>query len=188
MTLSSWLRDYLYIPLGGNRDGEPMRARNVMITMGLGGLWHGASLNFVLWGLIHGTALVVEHLFERSSLSLGRVVGGRPAAVLGWLLTFHFVCLAWVFFRAPSLEVTQVYLSTLAFGDTGWGTTMTPLVAAMLVIGALTQMVPDRWFAGLEFWYDRTSLGFKVALPFGLIFAIAVAAPGGVPPFIYFQF
>jgi alginate O-acetyltransferase complex protein AlgI len=188
MTLSSWLRDYLYIPLGGNRDGELMRARNIMITMGLGGLWHGASLNFVLWGLMHGTALVVERMFERSSLSLGRVLGGRLAAVLAWLLTFHFVCLTWVFFRSPSSEATQAYLSTLAFGNTGWGTTMTPLVATMLAIGALTQMVPDRWFTGLELWYDRASLVFKVALPFVLIFLIAIAAPGGVPPFIYFQF
>jgi D-alanyl-lipoteichoic acid acyltransferase DltB (MBOAT superfamily) len=188
MTLSSWLRDYLYIPLGGNRDGELMRARNIMITMGLGGLWHGASLNFVIWGLMHGTALVVERMFERSALSLGRVPGGRLAAALAWLITFHFVCLTWVFFRSPSLEATQAYLSTLAFGDTGWGTTMTPLVAAMLVIGALTQTVPDRWFAGLELWYDRASLLFKVALPFALIFLIAIAAPGGVPPFIYFQF
>jgi alginate O-acetyltransferase complex protein AlgI len=188
MTLSSWLRDYLYIPLGGNRDGELMRARNIMITMGLGGLWHGASLNFVLWGLMHGAALVVERMFARSALSLSRVLGGRLAAVLAWLLTFHFVCLTWVFFRSPSSEATQAYLSTLAFGDTGWGTTMTPLVAAMLVIGVLTQVVPDRWFIGLEFWYDRTSLVFKVALPFVLIFLMAIAAPGGVPPFIYFQF
>jgi alginate O-acetyltransferase complex protein AlgI len=188
MTLSSWLRDYLYIPLGGNRDGELRRARNIMITMGLGGLWHGASLNFVLWGLMHGAALVVERVFERSSVSLSRMLGGRLAAVLAWLVTFHFVCLTWVFFRSPSLEATQAYLSTLACGDTGWGTTMTPLVAAMLVIGAATQMVPDRWFGGLELWYDRASLVFKVALPFVVIFLIAIAAPGGVPPFIYFQF
>jgi alginate O-acetyltransferase complex protein AlgI len=188
MTLSSWLRDYLYIPLGGNRDGELMRARNVMITMGLGGLWHGASLNFVLWGLTHGAALVVERLFERSGISPGRVLGGRLAAALAWFLTLHFVCFAWVFFRSPSLEVTQAYFSTLAWGDTGWGTTMTPLVAAMLAIGVVTQIVPDRWFESFEAWYDRASLPLKVALPFLLIFVIAIAAPGGVPPFIYFQF
>jgi len=188
MTLSSWLRDYLYIPLGGNRDGELMRARNVMITMGLGGLWHGASFNFVLWGLMHGTALVVERMFERSSLSLSRVLGRRLAGGLAWLITFHFVCFTWVFFRSPSLEATQAYFSTLAWGDTGWGTTVTPLVAAMLAIGAVTQMIPDRWFEGFESWYDRASLVLKVALPFLLIFLIAIAAPGGVPPFIYFQF
>jgi hypothetical protein len=127
-------------------------------------------------------------LLERSPLSLARVLGGRAAAVVAWLVTFHFVCVTWVFFRSPSFEATQDYFATLAFGDTGWSTTMTPLVAAMLAIGALTQIVPDRWFEGFEAYYDRASLAFKVALPFLMIFLIAVAAPGGVPPFIYFQF
>jgi alginate O-acetyltransferase complex protein AlgI len=180
MTLSSWLRDYLYIPLGGNRHGELARYRNIMITMGLGGLWHGASVNFVVWGLLHGGALVAEQMWERAGLALPKGVA--------WLLTFHFVCLAWVLFRSPSLEATQAYFSTLAFADATWSTTMTPLVAAMLVIGALTQLVPSRWLDDLEAYYDGASLAFKVALPFLLIFAIAVAAPGGVPPFIYFQF
>ena len=109
-------------------------------------------------------------------------------AALAWFVTFHFVCLTWIFFRSPSLEATQTYFATLAWGDTGWSTTMTPLVAAMLVIGAATQMVPNRWFEALEAWYDRASLPFQVALTFAVIFLIAVAAPGGVPPFIYFQF
>jgi D-alanyl-lipoteichoic acid acyltransferase DltB (MBOAT superfamily) len=188
MTLSSWLRDYLYIPLGGNRGGELVRCRNIMITMGLGGLWHGASSNFVVWGLLHGAALVVERLFERSSISLSRFPGGRLSAVLAWLITFHFVCVTWVFFRSPSLEAAQAYFSALARGDTGWGTTITPLVAAMLAVGAATQIMPGRWFEGFEAYYDRASLAYKVALPLLLIFLIAIAAPGGVPPFIYFQF
>jgi alginate O-acetyltransferase complex protein AlgI len=188
MTLSSWLRDYLYIPLGGNRGGELARARNIMVTMGLGGLWHGASFNFVIWGLLHGAALVVERMFERASISLPGFAGGRLAAACAWFITFHFVCVTWVFFRSPTLEATQAYFATLAWGDTGWGTTMTPLVAAMLAVGAATQIVPNRWCEDFETYYDRTSLAFKVALPFLLIFLIAIAAPGGVPPFIYFQF
>ncbi len=187
ITLSSWLRDYLYIPLGGNRHGELKRARNIMITMGLGGLWHGASINFVIWGLLHGAALVVERVFAKARITWP---ARAPAlsAVLAWLITFHFVSATWVFFRSPSLEATQAYFATLAAGDTGWRTTMTPLVATMLAIGMLTQLVPSRWFDALETSYDDASLVFKVALPFAIIFAIAVAAPGGVPPFIYFQF
>jgi alginate O-acetyltransferase complex protein AlgI len=127
-------------------------------------------------------------VFERSSLSLSRFAGGRLSAVLAWLITFHFVCVTWVFFRSPSLEAAQAYFSALARGDTGWGTTITPLVAAMLAVGAATQIMPDRWFVGFEAYYDRASLAYKVALPFLLIFLIAIAAPGGVPPFIYFQF
>src|SRR6202521_2203715 len=96
MTLSSWLRDYLYIPLGGNRGGELARYRNIMITMGLGGLWHGGSANFVVWGLMHGAALVVGRVLERSSAFAG-LRGGRLSAVLAWLVTFHFVCVTWVF-------------------------------------------------------------------------------------------
>ena len=87
MTLSSWLRDYLYIPLGGNRGGELVRCRNIMITMGLGGLWHGASSNFVVWGLLHGTALVVERRV-RAELALALAFRGR-AAVGGARLAHH---------------------------------------------------------------------------------------------------
>jgi alginate O-acetyltransferase complex protein AlgI len=188
MTLSSWLRDYLYIPLGGNREGELKRYRNIMITMGLGGLWHGASLNFVLWGLLHGAALVVERICERVSLPKLGDRAPRLSGALGWLLTFHFVCITWVFFRAPSLEATQAYFATLFAGDTGWSTAMSPLVAVMLLLGAATQLIPNRWFEGFEAYYDRASIVLKVALPFLVIYLIAIAAPGGVPPFIYFQF
>jgi hypothetical protein len=93
-----------------------------------------------------------------------------------------------VFFRSPSLEAAEAYFATLFAGERTWSTTMTPLVACMLAVGALTQLIPDRWFAALEAYYDRASLAFQVVLPFGVIFLIAIAAPGGVPPFIYFQF
>src|SRR5262245_47446679 len=183
ITLSSWLRDYLYIPLGGSHGSRWFTYRNIMITMGLGGLWHGASMNFVIWGLLHGLALVVERMLGVTGEGKRRV----PAA-LAWFITFHFVCITWVFFRAPSLEAAVSYFRTLLFGDATFTTTMTPLVAIVLVLGALTQIVPDHWFEGLEAWYDRASIPLKVAVPFVVIFAVAVAAPGGVPPFIYFQF
>jgi alginate O-acetyltransferase complex protein AlgI len=184
MTLSFWLRDYLYIPLGGNRGGALFTYRNILITMTLGGLWHGASLSFIIWGLLHGLALVVERMLGVTGPGGHRLV---PAAI-SWLVTFHFVCLTWVFFRAPSLDGALAYLSTLVAGDAIWSTTVTPLVLLMLAFGALTQIIPDAWFERLEVRYDRASIAVKVALPFALIFLVAVAAPGGVPPFIYFQF
>jgi alginate O-acetyltransferase complex protein AlgI len=184
MTLSFWLRDYLYIPLGGNRGGALFTYRNILITMTLGGLWHGASLSFIIWGLLHGAALVVERMLGVTGPGGHRLV---PAAI-SWLVTFHFVCLTWVFFRAPSLEGALTYLSTLVSGDAVWSTTVTPLVALMLIFGALTQIIPNDWFERLEVRYDRASIAVKVALPFVVIFLVAVAAPGGVPPFIYFQF
>jgi alginate O-acetyltransferase complex protein AlgI len=185
ITLSTWLRDYLYIPLGGSRDGTWLTYRNITITMLLGGLWHGASWNFVIWGGLHGAALLVERMLGVTGEGEGR---RRVPAFVAWLVTFHFVCLTWVFFRSSSFDGAIAYLDTLLFGEAIFTTTVTPLVASMLVIGALTQIIPDRWYEGLERYYDRASIAVKVALPFAVIFLISIAAPGGVPPFIYFQF
>jgi hypothetical protein len=93
-----------------------------------------------------------------------------------------------VFFRAPSLDGATAYLSTLFSGAEVSSTTVTPLVALMLAFGALTQIIPNAWFDRIEVRYDRASIAVKVAIPFVVIFLVAVAAPGGVPPFIYFQF
>jgi alginate O-acetyltransferase complex protein AlgI len=185
ITLSYWLRDYLYIPLGGNRGGTLLTYRNILLTMGLGGFWHGANLTFVIWGLLHGAALVVERML---GITGEKGPGRRVPAWLTWFVTLHFVCVTWVFFRSPTLEVAQTYLSTLVSGERIFTTTVTPLVAAMLVLGALTQIIPNDWFDRLEAYYDRASIAVKVTIPFVVIFVVAVAAPGGVPPFIYFQF
>jgi alginate O-acetyltransferase complex protein AlgI len=184
MTLSFWLRDYLYIPLGGNRHGRWRTYLNILITMGLGGLWHGANVTYVIWGFMHGGALVLERMLGITGEGGHR----RVPAVISWFITFHFVCLTWVFFRAPSLDGAWAYLTTLVSGDAIWSTTATPLVACMLLFGALTQIIPNDWFERLEVRYDRASLAVKVALPFAVIFLVCVASPSGVPPFIYFQF
>ena len=96
MTLSRFLRDFLYIPLGGNRGGTLKTARNLMITMVLGGLWHGAAWGFVLWGALHGTCLVIEHALR------GR--GLHAPAVVRWLIVFNVVVFGWILFRSGSLE------------------------------------------------------------------------------------
>jgi alginate O-acetyltransferase complex protein AlgI len=182
ITLSSWLRDYLYIPLGGNRKGRVRTYVNLMATMLLGGLWHGADWHFVLWGALHGIALAVERLFG---------VGDGPRRVpawLCWLITFHFVCVTWVFFRADSLQSALEYLGNMLGAGHVTSTTMTGWVALMLVIGAVTQFWPHHWFDSAAAAYDRASLPVKIAIPIVVIFIVAVAAPGGIPPFIYFQF
>jgi D-alanyl-lipoteichoic acid acyltransferase DltB (MBOAT superfamily) len=186
ITLSSWLRDYVYVRLGGSRQGQLATWRNIMITMGLGGLWHGASVNFIVWGLLHGSALVLE---RAAGITGGGADCGRGAlrGVAGWLVTFHFVCFTWVFFRSPTIESSLVYVRAL-FSGVSFGTTITPLVAAMLVCGGVTQIVPRSMSAGLETWYDSSPLAVKVAVPAVVIFLICVASPNGVPPFIYFQF
>jgi len=109
-TLSFWLRDYLYIPLGGNRSGAAKQWRNIMITMILGGLWHGAHWTFVLWGLIHGLGLSAVHLFKRL-----RIMPPLPRWI-AVLITFHFVAVAWVFFRASDIKQAMQILSAPFIG------------------------------------------------------------------------
>ena len=103
MTLSRFLRDYLYIPLGGNRNGDISRYRNLFLTMLLGGLWHGASWLFVVWGALHGLYLIIAHLWGQAGLSLQRFVGKTAAPFAGWAITMLAVIIAWVFFRATTI-------------------------------------------------------------------------------------
>ncbi|MEY4548877.1 MAG: hypothetical protein RL685_5072 [Pseudomonadota bacterium] len=114
ISLSHWLRDYLYIPLGGNRLGTRRTYINLMLTMLLGGLWHGASWTFVIWGALHGLYLSA-HKWYVSRQAKHRAIGGSPLLrnVGGALLTFHLVCLAWIFFRAPSLAAAWEYLGAM---------------------------------------------------------------------------
>jgi D-alanyl-lipoteichoic acid acyltransferase DltB (MBOAT superfamily) len=178
MTLSRFLRDFLYIPLGGNRGGKWRTVRNLMITMVLGGLWHGAAWGFVLWGAIHGAALTVEHLFR------GRV---RMPAWLGWLIVFHIVVLAWIPFRAPDLDLAGSFVSRLvAWGPaTLWSA---PVVLVTFLVIAL-QLAPARPMDALRVRFERlhpAALGASMATV--IVFVAATVSSQGVPPFIYFSF
>ena len=116
MTLSRFLRDYLYIPLGGNRRGPVRRYVNLMITMLLGGLWHGANWTFVAWGLLHGAALIVAHAGAglRARWPAAVLPSGRLGRLAGWALTMAVVVVAWVVFRAPSFTVAWHVLGGMA--------------------------------------------------------------------------
>jgi alginate O-acetyltransferase complex protein AlgI len=107
ITLSHWLRDYLYIPLGGNRHGEAKRISNLLITMVLGGLWHGANVTFLVWGFMHGFALAISHVLKRPKQPLSIAMPEWLAV----LLTFHFVSIAWIFFRAPDIGTASKVLA-----------------------------------------------------------------------------
>ncbi|MED5393215.1 MAG: MBOAT family O-acyltransferase [Actinomycetota bacterium] len=183
ISLSSWLRDYLYIGLGGNRRGRGRTARNILMTMLLGGLWHGAGWTFVLWGAIHGIGLVVER-------AIPGLVGGKPTPVRRMartLVTFHLVCAGWVFFRA-----VDVSRAIEVFAGLGGSWTSAPTiglgVVLLLLVGATTQFVP----AGMaDAWWDRAA---RLPVPLqaiGVIVAILVfdlLGPDGVKPFLYFAF
>ena len=181
MTLSRWLRDYLYIPLGGNRKGRLKTYRNVMITMLLGGLWHGASWTFVLWGGIHGAGLSAERWIRE------RYGGLRVPAWLAWLVTFNLVCVAWVFFRAPDLATAFHVLGGLGLSGPSPLVTL-PLV--LLVVAAVAiQLLPPDWWRDAEAWLVARPVAVQ-GLAVGALIVASDAAVGqqGVAPFIYFQF
>ena len=186
MSLSSWLRDYLYIPLGGSKFGKLATYRNIMIIIALGGLWHGASWAFLIWGCLHGAALVIERMLGITG-DHGADKRGALATSLGWLVRIQFVCLAWVFFRAPTTDACLGYFATM-FGGRSWSTSVTPFVAFTFALGALSHILPPRMFVTLEKRYDTAPLLVKVLVPFVVIYLISVAAPAGIAPFIYFQF
>ena len=137
MSLSTFLRDYLYIPLGGNRQGPFHRYRNLMLTMLIGGLWHGASWNFVVWGGCHGLFLVINHWWSGRSAVLR--IGWMPesaASLLGGALTFVAVVLAWVLFRATSLANATVILAAM------FGLACEPIAFSEVINGHLLVLSP----------------------------------------------
>jgi alginate O-acetyltransferase complex protein AlgI len=179
MTLSRYLRDFIYIPLGGNREGQAKTVRNLLITMLLGGLWHGAAWGFVLWGALHGAALSLEHLRRGSARAL-------PPAV-AWVVTFLFVTLAWIPFRAPNLDTAWAFGRRLV--TPGAATVLTPGIAAAVVGVLALQLAPERPLDALRerlVALPPAVLGASLAVAVALV---AAAVPGNaVPPFIYFQF
>ena len=186
MTLSSWLRDYLYIPLGGNRGGALATARNLMLTMLLGGLWHGANWTFLIWGAMHGAALVADHAWRRSA-AFAKYGAGPIARVLDWTLTFHFVCFAWLFFRAPSLDAATQYLAGI-WSDNGAASTAPQIVWPLIACGAVTQSLPADFRATAGAWLDERGAATQTAVAFACLYVVIAMAPSASAPFIYFQF
>jgi D-alanyl-lipoteichoic acid acyltransferase DltB (MBOAT superfamily) len=179
MTLSRFLRDFLYIPLGGNRKGRWKTYRNLMITMVLGGLWHGAAWTFVLWGALHGAGLCTEHaLGDRWS---------RLPAWLRWLVTFHLICFGWILFRSQGLGLVGDFLSRLF--TPGSATLWTaPVVAAIAVVIGF-QLLPPRPLDRLRVTIERANPGtLGIGLAVLILFVAATVPSQGVPPFIYFRF
>jgi alginate O-acetyltransferase complex protein AlgI len=188
MSLSSWLRDYLYISLGGNRGGRIFTYRNLMLTMVLGGLWHGASWNFVLWGFMHGLALIVHKFWKKTGIDLGAHPVARPVA---WLLTLGWVFAAWVPFRAVNFNDTLTTLKALvgipAAGAgtlVGQGAAVLWLMIALLLLAHwlthATRLVSERW---------RLVGAHTYAFCYGIAWALVLTLKStDYAPFIYFQF
>ena len=178
MTLSRWLRDYLYISLGGNRGGMFNTYRNLLLTMTLGGLWHGAAWTFVLWGIWHGMALAVERYFKDVSAL-------RPGRIIGWAMTFGVVLIGWVLFRSGDLQTTETVLHRMA--------TLAPGIDwyPPLAIGALACLVIEHaaWNTRLRRAMRLPALAwYSPIATTTMLWALLLYAPRGFRPFVYFQF
>jgi alginate O-acetyltransferase complex protein AlgI len=182
ISLSTWLRDYLYIPLGGNRNGERQTYRNLLLTMLLGGLWHGANWTFVIWGGIHGGALAIERKLTR-----GREAGIALPKWIKRILIFHLVCLAWIFFRAQSLGAAWAMLK----GITVWSWRPEfPSAFVFLALFSIPLFLLDIWLekSGDEYLFGSASVQTRVAFGMACTVVIALLGANQANAFIYFQF
>ncbi len=186
MTLSRWLRDYLYIPLGGNRSGSVRTAANLFLTMLLGGLWHGAGWNFVLWGGLHGILLALHRPFRTRT---------SPEAPVGWkdtgriLLCFNAVAFLWIFFRASTFTDAMTVIHSIAARPWHVGIPVWPALAvALAAILHLAERALRLRFDRLRASFDNVPGAAAEGLAFGAVLALVVALSGAGGEFIYFQF
>lgn len=194
ISLSTWLRDYLYIPLGGNRKGQIRTYVNLLVTMLLGGLWHGAAVRFILWGAIHGVALALHKLYMQIFDALGwrRKKPFKIQRFLGQIITFHLVCFAWIFFRADSMEtalsvITQisdhfapeVFLQFLV----GYKN-----VLLLLLLGYLLHFTSKKQELRFRSWLTDLPFIGQVCLFIVTVFLLIQIRSADAQPFIYFNF
>jgi D-alanyl-lipoteichoic acid acyltransferase DltB (MBOAT superfamily) len=189
LTLSNWVRDYIYFPLGGARTDKEWKVyRNIIVTMLIIGIWHGASWNFVVYGLLHGTAVCVARVRRKHH-------GRRPddplptvwAFVWRWMLTFHFVVLARILFRAEDLGTSWTLLTgivdtTLAlprFSPTTW---------SILMVGYAAHFMPEEWSPASEAWFQRQRPWVWVVAAAGVAAAALRLSTGDALSFVYYQF
>ncbi|WP_375306544.1 MBOAT family O-acyltransferase [Bradyrhizobium sp. A11] len=181
ISLSTWLRDYLYIPLGGNRHGAAITNRNLMLTMALGGLWHGASWTFVLWGLLHGAALALWRMVPG-----GDAPSSKAARAAGWVVTMLVVFVGWFLFRAANWTLLVGMLSALANWE--WAPVHSAIVLAILSLAGPLMLL--EWQLQLRGDYFLLHRPAWMRYPlFAALAAVTIAASGHVnATFIYFQF
>jgi alginate O-acetyltransferase complex protein AlgI len=183
ITLSNWLRDYLYFSLPGKRI-KFFAYLNLIITFVIGGLWHGANWNFVLWGALHGAGLAFLRLWQ--------VWRGNAKATGFWryfyiFVTFHYVTFAWIFFRSPDLDTVQSILQRIGSLTVSFAN-ISPELAIILAIALLAHYIPKTWYDFSLNLYVRAPFYAQAAALAGLVFGLQFVARTGAAPFIYIRF
>ena len=193
ISLSTWLRDYLYISLGGNRKGKVRQYLNLFITMFLGGLWHGASWNFVAWGSLHGVALMLHKMWmSLTGQKTGVPHRHRWVQVLCVIGTFHFACLCWIFFRNREFASSMTMLNQIFTNFhpellwqlvTGYWQVM-----VLMVLGFVLHFIPDRIENRCKQAFVRLPMFCYVIALVVMVIIIVQVKSSDIQPFIYFQF
>lgn len=187
ISLSTWLRDYLYIPLGGNRKGNVRTLINLTITMLIGGLWHGAALKFVIWGLLHGLGLVVNKIVDiiipRSS---------KLTKALGWFITFHFVLFTWLVFRVDTIQNAQLLIDRIlrAFMPFSIADIVLsqPYLFLLIILPFAAHWLPNSAQRNIKLRFILMPIPVKIIISSILIYCIYTVHQDSLIPFIYFRF
>lgn len=197
ISLSSWLRDYLYIPLGGNKKGKTRMHINLMITMLLGGLWHGANIRFVIWGGLHGIGLVIHKLWAKMNLSLSKYYTTQSSKTqflrfISVFTTFHLVTFAWIFFRAETMSNAMGMIKQIT---TNFQTGLIPIMVSsyykiliITLIGFVFHWLPTSFKENYRGWFIESNLIVKILIVVLVVFILIQAKSAEIQPFIYFQF
>ena len=187
ISLSQWLRDYLYIPLGGNRKGTHRTKINLMLTMLLGGLWHGAAWRFVVWGAVHGIYLLIERLTFGRYVNHGKI--SPSARIGGSILTYLAICVTWIFFAAPTWESCLISFRSLI----GWTSNPIPVIKTIeivMITPVIVGMLLGHGYMRNRKLEDEVQRipNFILAAIFSVILAVVILTGGSDSAFIYFQF
>lgn len=178
ISLSTWIRDYIYFPLGGSRKGPNMTLVNLMTAMALSGLWHGASLKFLVWGIYHGFMLCLEKIFERRGIRLNSII-----------LTYFAVSLGWIFFKCETLASSLVYLKAFLNWNYPFDLSLNHFAVITVVILAFASwFCAPRMMPGLLALLNRTPFVWKLLITPAVISLLLSFSPEGMPSFIYAQF
>lgn len=202
ISLSTWLRDYLFIPLGGSRVSKWLNYRNLLITMTLGGLWHGAAAHFLVWGIYHGALLVVHKEFQQLAKGIAwlrAAVDTKAGKVVSLVITFHAVCIGWVLFRAETTSAAVTMLKRMFFLEAlpqhSMLSMVLPSINYPLIYPSIYLLLPLLVVAHFFMGYADKNINFKnypkyakVAWCFALMFIVLTFSPDKSPRFIYFQF